>query len=73
MSDAIPHYPTLSHQAQEIYNRYALARDTCKSRGVCIGCSILDVCATDDVNYQILTDAEIEEMARRLLHEDTKS
>lgn len=70
MSNAIPPYSTLSPQAQEIYNRYALARDTCKSRDLCIGCPILDACATDAVNYERLTDDEIEKMARRLMHDE---
>ena len=70
MSNAIPSYSTLSPQAQEICNRYALARDTCKSRDLCFGCPILDACATDEVNYETLSDAEIEKMARRLLHDE---
>lgn len=70
MSNAIPPKSTLSQQAQEIYNRLSLARETCKSRDLCFGCPILDVCATDVVNYERLTDDDIEHMARRLLHDE---
>ena len=70
MSNAIPPKSTLSQQAQEIYNRLSLARDTCKSRDLCIGCPILDACATDEVYYARLTDDDIEHMARRLMHDE---
>lgn len=70
MSNAIPPKSTLSHQAQEIYNRMSLARDTCKSHKICIGCPILDVCASDADCYERWTDEEIEQKARRLMHDE---